>query len=256
MKWNAPTWARSKTGTLFVGLVVLVGYAGADTPPASPTVDAPPYDNHATFDAKVEEYHREYSEFLGKRKALWQGYMGTVVTPTFASMSDADRKRMEDISAAADDCGDEPEGSSSAYDEYQECRGGLFDKVMAAMGYETFAEYKERNGGDPVPPTYPVYKLEPSPPTADEIAYEKAKQECADKGGSWVVKGHGDGVDNYFNWMRCWQHDPDEPRPPPEDPFWEQEPLLPYDVVVTHDQRSNQVLQFDRTSLDDLTSDR
>lgn len=238
---------------MLAGLFLLVGSAAADTPTDASTANVRNYDNHDTFDAKVEEYRREYGEFLARRRALWDGYMDSVVTPIFNSQSDADRKKMEDTSAALDDCGDEPEGYGPATDEYHDCRGGLFEKLMAAMGYETYTEYAERNGGDPEPPTYPVYHLEPAPPTAHEIAYEKAKQECADKGGSWVWQSHGDGPDTYVYWMRCWKHNPGEPAPPPGDSFWLQEPLLPYDAVVTHDRRSRKVLKFNRESQDHPT---
>ncbi|MYD98994.1 MAG: hypothetical protein F4X98_16615 [Gammaproteobacteria bacterium] len=248
-----PTRARRKNSTLLVGLLVLAGSAAADSPTDVSTANVPAYDSHDTFDAKVEEYRREYGEFLARRRALWDGYMDSVVTPVFKSQSDADKKRMEDTSAALDDCGDDPEGYGPATDEYHDCRGGLFEKLMAAMGYETYAEYAERNGGDPEPPTYPVYHLEPAPPTAHEIAYEEAKKECADKGGSWVMQSHGDGPDAYFNWLRCWKHNPGEPTPPPGDPFWQQEPLLPYDAVVTHDRRSHKVLKFSRESQDQTT---
>ena len=81
-----------------------------------------------------------------------------------------------------------------------------------------------------------------SPDAATE--FEKAKRECADKGGEWVWYDHGDELAHYFYAMRCWSLD-DPPREPGDGRWWEPG-LLPYDVLVRYSRETHKVTDFGR----------
>lgn len=76
--------------------------------------------------------------------------------------------------------------------------------------------------------------------------FEKAKLECADKGGEWVWYDHGDELAHYFNTMRCWSLD-DPPRRP-GDGSWEEPGLLRYDVLVRYYRETHKITNFVRLS--------
>ena len=205
------------------------------------TTEAPPtYDTHETYDAKVEQWGKDRSEWLHKRRARYDAWREGILNAALESVS-ADQWDEHEISADIE-CGEKP--AEGADDQaYRQCREALLDSLLADKydGYETLAEYIERRGGEEPEPPYPKYRLEPSPPTEHEMAYEKAKQECDDAGGQWIAASHGDAKDYYVNSMRCL-----EEHPPAQDPRWEDQ-LLPYYITVTYDNRSHQVIKFTRT---------
>lgn len=90
----------------------------------------------------------------------------------------------------------------------------------------------------------PLRTVDAETPPDPETEYEKAKQECADKGGKWVWYSHGRGFTHYTYSMRCWSHD-DPPRRP-GDGRWEEPGLLPYDVYVRFSQGTHTVTGFSR----------
>lgn len=216
-------------------VIFALALAFACTAEASPT-----YDTHETYDAKVEQWGKDRSEWLHKRRARYDAWREGILNAALESVS-ADQWDEHEISAHIE-CGEKP--AEGADDQaYRQCREALLDSLLANNydGYETLDEYIERRGGEEPEPPYPKYRLEPSPPTEHELAYEKAKQECDDAGGQWITALHGDAKDYYVNTMRCLKE-----RPPAHDPGWEDQ-LLPYYITVTYDGRSDQVIEFTRT---------
>lgn len=71
--------------------------------------------------------------------------------------------------------------------------------------------------------------------------YEKAKLECADEGGEWVVYLHGDGAAHYLDSMRCRSS-----RSLANDLRWKDPGLLPYDVTVVYDTGTEELIRFAR----------
>ena len=220
--------------TLFL-VVVPLALASSCTAGASPT-----YDTHETYDAKVEQWGKDRSEWIAKRRATYNGWREGILNPAIESVS-ADQWEEHEFNSSRE-CGEKPaEGSDDL--AYSQCHEALFNKFLADNydGYEALDEYIERQGGEEPEPEYPKYQLKPSPPTEHEIEYEKAKQECDDAGGQWITLLHADGKDYYYNTMRCLQE-----RPPAHDPGWEAQ-LLPYDIDVAYDRRSDKVIEFTRT---------
>lgn len=198
------------------------------------------YDTHETYDAKVAQYRKDYSEWLAKRRATYDGWQEGILNPAIESVGADQWEQYEtDINR---ECGEEPaEGSDDQ--AHRQCREALFNRLLADNydEYVTLDEYKARHGGEEPKPEYPKYKLKPSPPTKHETEYEKAKQECDDAGGKWITSLHGDGADFYANTMRCL-----EELPPAHDPGWEDQ-LLPYYITVEYDRRSHRITEFTRT---------
>ncbi|MXY57388.1 MAG: hypothetical protein F4Y41_13515 [Gammaproteobacteria bacterium] len=217
--------------SVFLALVLAAGcHAGA----------SPTYDTHETFDAKVEQWNRDHSEWLDTRRATYDAWREGILNPAIESV-DVDQWEEYETNANKE-CGEKP--AEGAEDQtYRECREALFDGFLADNydRYITLDEYVARHGGEEPKPEYPKYNLKPSRPTEHEIAYEKAEQECDDAGGQWITSLHGDGQDFYFNAMRCLKE-----LPPAHDPGWEDR-LLPYDISVEYDRRSHKIVEFTRT---------
>lgn len=216
--------------TSFLTLVLAVGCSGA----------SPTYDTHETFDAKVEQWSRDYSEWLDKRRARYDDWREGILNPAIESVgADQWEKYEADVNR---ECGEKPaEGSDDQ--AHRQCLEALFDRLLADNydEYVTLDEYKARHGGEEPKPEYPKYILKPSPPTEHEIGYEKAEQECDNVGGKWITSVHGDGQDFYFNAMRCLKG-----TPLARDPGWEDQ-LLPYYITVDYDRRSHEIIGFTRT---------
>ncbi|MCY3621246.1 MAG: hypothetical protein OXH68_05975 [Gammaproteobacteria bacterium] len=215
----------------FLALVLAAGLsAGA----------SPIYDTHETYDAKVEQYSKDYSAWLDRRRATYDAWREGIRNPAVERVG---AEKWEEYETNANrECGEKPaEGSDDQ--GYRQCRDALFDSLLADNhdGYVTLVEYIARHGGDEPKPEYPKYKLKPSPPTEHEMEYERAEQECDDAGGQWITSEHGDGQDFYFNTMRCLKE-----LPPAHDPGWDDQ-LLPYTISVEYDRRSHKVIEFTRT---------
>lgn len=215
----------------FLALVIAAGcHAGA----------SPSYDTHETFDAKVEQWEQDYSEWLGKRRARYDAWREGFLNPAIGSVRA--EKWEEHETNANRECGEKPaEGTDDQ--TYRQCREALLDRFLVDNydRYVPLDEYVARHGGEEPKPEYPKYQLKPSPPTEHEIAYEKSIQECDDAGGQWITSEHGDGQDFYFNTMRCLKE-----LPPAHDPGWEDR-LLPHEITVEYDRRSHKVIEFTRT---------
>lgn len=223
--------SRRVVESVFLALVLAVGCkAGA----------APTYDTHETYDAKVEQYRKDYSEWLDRRRARYDGWREGIRNPAIESVG-ADQWEEHETDANRE-CGEKPaEGSDDK--AYRRCRAALLDRLLAKNydGYVTLDQYTARHGGEEPKPEYPKFNLRPSPPTEHEIEYEKAVQECRDAGGQWITSEHGDGQDFYFNIMRCLKE-----LPPAHDSGWEDQ-LLPYYISVEYDRRSHKIVEFIRT---------
>ena len=203
--------------------------------------DPPTYDTHETFDAKVEQYRKDYSAWLDERRARFEGWREAVFIPARERVSEDQWEQYKlDLGR---ECVD---GATTGSDTYADCRKTLLDTLLADVDsrYETIDQYIERLGGEEPKPEYPKYNLKPSPPTEHEIQYERANQECIDSGGQWTTSMHADGPDQYHNTMHCL-----EMRPPANDPRW-RDHLLDYRITVSHDRRSHQVVGFSRVLRD------
>lgn len=74
--------------------------------------------------------------------------------------------------------------------------------------------------------------------------YEKAKAECAEGGGGWVLSIHTDDFQTYRNTYSCRKDDASDP--PAGEEGRSQMELLPYSIAVTFSQRNNVILKFER----------
>lgn len=74
--------------------------------------------------------------------------------------------------------------------------------------------------------------------------YEKAKKECAERGGEWSTFLHGDGTDSYSFSMDCWGRA--DPTGEGDDSEPESKRLLPYDIVVSYSRETNELIRFSR----------
>lgn len=72
--------------------------------------------------------------------------------------------------------------------------------------------------------------------------YEKAKKECAERGGELNTFLHGDGADSYSFYMDCWRRE--DPSLEDDDP--KSKRLLPYDLVVSYSRETDEVIAFSR----------
>lgn len=159
------------------------------------TEDAPPiYDTHETYDAKVEQYERDYRAWLLKRRATYRHWEESILKSENSRVSDEQRDEYE--SSVKTDCEAKPERSSLTYSE---CRSALFEELLHTVydGYQSLEEYETEHGAGPEP-EYPKYNLAPLPPTEHDIEYESAKRECAEKGGTWIWYLHYRQKDSYF----------------------------------------------------------
>lgn len=89
-------------------------------------------------------------------------------------------------------------------------------------------------------PTQTVDADTPPNPAAE---FEKADQECTNKGGEWASYFHGDGADFYLESMRCWSN-----RPPANALRWRDRGsgVLPYDITVVYDTGTGEITRFYR----------
>lgn len=206
---------------------------------------SPTYDTHESYDARVEQWGKDHSEWLAKRRANSAAWRDGVLKPAMKRLDpdQSEERRLEYES----ECGSAPDKGNDD-SEYRECRQTIFDKHLAENydRYETFDEFVARHGGEDPRPEYPKYRLRPAPPTKHEIAFKTAEKECADVNGQWIWWSHGHGPDSYFYTMRCLRE-----RPPARDPGWNQH-LLPYEIHLTYDGRSHQITSFGRYSVQDL----
>ena len=165
---------------LISALLPIVGLGCARVPEQaahSTTDDLATYDTHATHDAKVEQYRRDYGNCLTQRRATYRRWRETVEVPARNNVTESQWK---DFQATVETkCA---ESGDSGSPSISECRSLLLDEFLSKIsdGYESLNRYEARHGVGP-PPTYPEYNLAPSPPTDHEIEYEQAKKECAEK---------------------------------------------------------------------------
>ena len=210
---------------------------------------SPQYDTHESYDARVEQWGEDHSEWLAKRRANYAAWRDGVLRPAMKSLDpdQSEERRLEYES----ECGSAPDKGNDD-SEYRECEQTIFDKHLAENynRYETFDEFVARHGGEDPRPEYPKYRLKPAPPTKHEIAFKTAEKECDDVGGQWITRAHYDGFDWYTNDMRCLLE-----RPPARDPGWK-ENLLPYDIFVTYDRRSNRITKFSRSAVQNVLDDQ
>lgn len=90
-----------------------------------------------------------------------------------------------------------------------------------------------------------VHQTESAETQLDPAAeYEKAKKECAEKGGEWSTFLHGDGTDSYSFSMDCWGRA--DPAGEGDDSEPESKRLLPYDIVVSYSRKSDELIRFSR----------
>lgn len=74
--------------------------------------------------------------------------------------------------------------------------------------------------------------------------YEKAKEECTEKGGELNTFLHGDGTDSYSFSMDCWGRA--DPTGEGDDSGSESKRLLPYDIVVSYSRETDEVIAFSK----------
>lgn len=208
----------------------------------STTDDLATYDTHATYDAKVEQYRRDYGDWLAKRRATYRRWRETVEAPARNSVTES---QWRDFQATVETkCA---KGGDSDSSSISECRSLILDEFLSKIsdGYESLNRYDARHGVGP-PPTYPEYNLAPSPPTEHEIEHEQAKKECAEEDGEWVTLIHYHGRDSYTSAYRCWKENVFrlDPKLELDDPAWN--PLVSYDIQVRFDRRSNKLLKFEK----------
>lgn len=213
------------------------------------TEDVPPlYDTNETYDAKVEQYKRDYGVWFLKRRAAYRKWKESILNPALSRVSDEQHDRYQ--TSVETDCVAKPERSSLTYSE---CGSALFEELLHTVydGYQSLEEYETEHGAGP-PPEYPKYNRAPSPPTEHDIEYESANRECAEKGGTWIWYLHYHAKDFDFYGMRCLKKDVKDlnPRPEHDDPIWNS--LLHYYIDVKRDPRSNKLLEFRRTDPIDL----
>lgn len=77
-----------------------------------------------------------------------------------------------------------------------------------------------------------------------EAEYEKAKKECAEKGGELNTFLHGDGSESYTFYMDCWGSG--DTAGEGDDSGSEPKRLLPYDIVVSYSRETDEVIAFAR----------
>lgn len=73
---------------------------------------------------------------------------------------------------------------------------------------------------------------------------EKAKKECAERGGEWSTFLHGDGSESYTFSMDCWGSG--DTAGEGDDSGSEPNRLLPYDIVVSYSRETDEVIAFSR----------
>lgn len=120
---------------------------------------------------------------------------------------------------------------------------GLLRFVISDMARELREKSKQVEREEPDAPLSQE-ELEELPDFLRE--YEKAKQECADEGGQWVVSLHWDGAERYGYTLRCLP----ESRLPAHDPRWEDK-LLPYDISVTYSRDTYKEIGFKRLAIEE-----
>ncbi len=208
----------------------------------STTDDLATYDTHATYDAKLEQYGRDYGEWLTQRRATYRRWRETVEAPARSIVTES---QWRDFQATVETkCA---KGGDSDSSSISECRSLILGEFLSKLsdGYQSLNRYEARHGVGP-PPTYPKYNLAPSPPTDHEIEYEQAKKDCAEKNGEWVSLIHYHGWDWYAYSYRCWKEVVFRrgPKLALDDPVWN--PLVSYDIYVRFDRRSNKLLKFEK----------
>ncbi|MCY4129233.1 MAG: hypothetical protein OXG15_08345 [Gammaproteobacteria bacterium] len=251
--WLVKQWRGIVVSRLTNSVVVIafanLGCSLTTEQSASSAEDVPPiYDTHETYDAKVEQYWKDYGKWLNKRRATYRHWKESILKPAHSRVSDDQRDEYE--SSVKTDCVAKPERSSLTY---LECTSALFEELLHTVydGYQSLEEYETEHGAGPEP-EYPKYNLAPSPPTEHDIEYESAKRECAEKGGTWIWYLHYHAKDFDFYGMRCLKKDIKDlnPRPEQGDPIWN--PLLHYEIDVKRDPRSRKLLEFRKTDPIDL----
>ena len=201
----------------------------------------PKYDTHETYDAKIEQWRVDYWKWRDTRHARYETWRDEFLDPALESVSDEQWHEHElDVHRK---CGRKPSRSSkdSAYDR---CKETLLNQLLVENfgAFETFDTYLERQGGEEPEPERPTYNLKPSPPSQFDIANEKAERACSDAGGQWIRVLHADAWDWYSDRMRCLKE-----RPSFNDPARTRDKsLLPYEIWIRYDRRSQVILDFRR----------
>ena len=201
---------------------------------------SPKYDTHETYDAKIAQWRIDRAEWRDIHRTRRRTWRDEFLNPALDSVSD-EQWYYHDLDVYRK-CGTKPLRSTSDA-SYDRCKEALFDQLLAENfdAFETFDTYLERQGGEEPEPERPTYNLKPAPPSQFDIANEKAERACDDVEGQWIRVLHARDWDWYTERMRCLKE-----RPKFDDRQAYDESLLPYEIWLRIDRRSEVILDFRR----------